>query len=554
MSVQDQLQKLLTSLSQLGWRRLTALGLIGVTVFGIVGLGGYYLSRPTMETLDAGLDRQDVSGIGAALTEAGINFDVSADGTTVLVKYSETSKARMLLAEKGLPHSTNAGYELYDKLGSLGLTSFMQDVTRVRALEGELARTIQTMNGIRAARVHIVMPDEGSFRRAKQPPSASVMIRSETIADGHTAEAIRHLVAAAVPGMTVDLVTVLNTDGTLLSNDNSSADAAPGRMITLEKTVSHDIQDNVRKTLTPYLGLHNFQVTVAAKLNTDNRQTNETIYNPDTKVERSTRVVKENQVSQNNSSQSPTSVANNLPAGGTNSSGDNKVSNTDNQKKEELTNYELSSKVVTTVSGGYAIDHLSIAVLVNKATLLAASPGKSNAPIDQQIADIEQVVASASGLSKARGDVIKVLAVEFADAGHDMEPVPSPGVLDLLLRQSGTAINAATVLIVAVLLILFGIRPLTRALAPPAAPALESMSDDIAMIEPVADFSAIPPTFDDDLDTTPMLEVSSEPNLIEDVTSKPKRTPQRRLEQMVEFDETQAAAVLKQWVQQGMAA
>jgi flagellar M-ring protein FliF len=102
------------------------------------------------------------------------------------------------------------------------------------------------MNGIRAARVHIVLPDEGSFRRTKQPASASVMIRSDTIADGRTAEAIRHLVAAAVPGMTVDLVTVLNTDGTVLSNDASSAEAAPGRMITLEKTVSKDIQDNIR--------------------------------------------------------------------------------------------------------------------------------------------------------------------------------------------------------------------------------------------------------------------------------------------------------------------
>ncbi len=550
MSVQDQLQKLLTGLVQLGWRRLTALGLIGAAVFAITGLGGYYLSRPSMETLYAGLDRQDVSGIGAALTEAGIPFDVSADGTTVLVKYNQTSQARMLLAEKGLPHSANAGYELYDKLGSLGLTSFMQDVTRVRAMEGELARTIQTMNGIRAARVHIVLPDEGSFRRAKQPPSASVMIRSETIADGRTAEAIRHLVAAAVPGMTVDLVTVLNTDGTLLSADTSSADAAPSRMISLEKTVSKDIQENIRKTLTPYLGLHNFQVTVATKLNTDNRQTNETIYNPDSRVERSTRVVKENQIAQNNTSQAPTTVANNLPAGGGGSGADNKTSNTDNQKKEELTNYELSSKVVTTVSGGYAIDHLSLAVLINKAALTAGAAQKGGSSVESQIADIEQVVSSAAGLSKARGDTIKVLAVEFADAGHDLEPIPSEGVTDILLRQSGTAINAATVLIVAVLLILFGIRPLTRALAPPA-----PVEAELPMLEPVADFAALPSSFeveeDGDSSAMPMLEIETEPNLIEDVTSKPKRSPQRRLEQMVEYDERQAAAILKQWVQQG---
>ena len=324
-------------------------------------------------------------------------------------------------------------------------------------------------------------------------------------------------------------------------------------MITLEKTVSKDIQDNVRKTLTPYLGLHNFQVTVATKLNTDNRQTNETIYNPESRVERSTRVVKENQVAQNNTSQAPTTVGNNLPTGTGAASPDSKTSNTDNQKKEELTNYELSSKVVTTVSGGYAIDHLSLAVLINRTVLTTGASQKGGASVEAQIADIEQVVSSAAGFNKARGDTIKVLAVEFADAGHDLEPVPSQGVMDILLRQSGTAINAATVLIVAVLLILFGIRPLTRVLAPPA-----PVEAEMPMIEPVADFAALPSSFDIAEDTDdmalPMLEVESEPNLIEDVTSKPKRSPQRRLEQMVEYDEHQAAAILKQWVQQRSAA
>ena len=159
-------------------RKLAALAAIGIAVFALTGIGGYYLSRPSMETLYAGLDRQDVCSIGAALRDADIGFDVSADGTAVMVRYGQTAQARMLLAEKGLPHSSNAGYELYDKMGSLGLTSFMQDVTRVRALEGELSRTIQSMSGIKAARVHIVLPDEGSFRRIKQPPSASVVIRA----------------------------------------------------------------------------------------------------------------------------------------------------------------------------------------------------------------------------------------------------------------------------------------------------------------------------------------------------------------------------------------
>ena len=538
MNFQEQLQNLVASLTKLGWRRLVALAAIGVTVAGIVGFGGYYLSRPAFEILYAGLDRQDVSSIGSALTEAGIPFDVASDGASIKVRYSETARARMLLAEKGLPHSANSGYELYDKLGSLGLTSFMQDVTRVRATEGELARTIQLMNGIRAARVHIVLPDEGSFRRARQPPSASVMIRTDAIADARTGQAIRHLVAAAVPGMTVDQVTVLNTDGTLLSSGGEADEAAPGKMLGLEKTVSKDIQDNIRKELTPYLGVHNFQTSVAAKLNTDNRQTNETTYNPDSRVERSTRVVKENQTTQNSTNQGPTSVATALPQDKTKSDGsDAKISNTDNSKREELTNYELSSKVVTTVSGGYQIDHMSIAVLVNRASLGTTTA----AALTGKIVDIESLVASAAGLRKERGDTIKVLAVDFTDAGHDLDPVPSPSIVEVLMRQSGTAINAVTVLVVVVLLLLFAVRPLTRILAP--------SEPDIASLSPATPVAALEaPTI---LEPAPMIDSRIEPSLIEDVTNKPRRSPQRRLEQMVEYDETHAAAILKQWVQRG---
>ena len=131
MDVMEQLQRLRCQPAAARRRASSrALAAIGVAVFALTGFGGYYLSRPSMEMLYAGLDRQDVSSIGAALHEADIAFDVSSDGTAVMVRYGQTAQARMLLAEKGLPHSTNAGYELYDKMGSLGLTSFMQDVTR----------------------------------------------------------------------------------------------------------------------------------------------------------------------------------------------------------------------------------------------------------------------------------------------------------------------------------------------------------------------------------------------------------------------------------------
>ena len=560
MDVMEQLQRLWSNLLHLGARKLIALAGIGVAVFALTGIGGYYLSRPSMEVLYAGLDRQDVSSIGAALHEADIGFDVSADGTTVLVRYGQTAQARMLLAEKGLPHSTSDGYELYDKMGSLGLTSFMQDVTHLRALEGELSRTIQTMAGIRAARVHIVLPDEGSFRRTKQPASASVVIRASTLDDTHTAQAVRHLVASAVPGMTADQVTVLSTDGAILASGDDAASQAPGKMLDLERAIGRTIQDNVRRTLTPSLGVDNLQISVTAKLNTDTRQIAETVFNPDGRVERSTRTVKETNNTQNASSQSATSVAQNVPSAKP-APTDGKQSNEETSKKEELTNYEVSSKTTTTVSAGYGIERLSIAVVLNRTALGAALGGKPGGDIDPaKLADIEQLAASAAGVDKARGDTIKVVAVDFVANSHTLDPVPAAGVLDAVMRQSGTLINAGMVLLVTVLVALFMVRPLTRVLmAPPPDAQLAALgpralsSDQPPLIQaaptPSVGYAGGPApgqgsAWDDD----------SQPNLIEDVTSRPRHTPQRRLEQMIEFDEEHAAKVLKQWIHKGAVA
>src|SRR5258706_10778679 len=144
----EALERLWVSIVSLGARRLLALAFVGLGVMLVVGVGAYYLSRPQQEILYSGLTRDDVGRIGSALKDAGIDFDVSADGTTVSVDYGETAHARMLLAEKGLPQSADSGYELFNQIGSFGLTSFMQDVTKTRALEGELARTIQSLNGI----------------------------------------------------------------------------------------------------------------------------------------------------------------------------------------------------------------------------------------------------------------------------------------------------------------------------------------------------------------------------------------------------------------------
>lgn len=550
----DRITLLLDNLKALGTRKLAALGLTFALVVAIVSISAYYLSRPTFEVLYAGLDREDVSRIGSVLKSTGIPFDINTEGNAVSVPYGQTAQARMLLAERGLPQSANAGYELFDKVGALGLTSFMQEVTRVRALEGELARTIQLIRGVKAARVHIVMPDEGSFRRAKQPPSASVIIRTEGPDDTSAAQAIRHLVASSLPGMNVDQVTVLNTDGMILSSsDGDATDAVPVKTLTLEKNIQKDIQDNIRRTLTPYLRLPNFQVTVRARVNTDRKQINETIYDPDSKVERSVRTVKESSRSQDSSSAAATTVTNNIPQNGVNNA-DGKQSNDENKKNEELTNYEMSSKTVTTVSGGYNIEHLSVAVLINRSAFAEPNkePPKQEA-IDRQLKEIEQLISSAAGLKKERGDALKVTAVDFMFNEHEMTPVESPGFVAMLGSHLGSILNMIAALGIAALVVIFGLAPARRALLAESSTERTEPSPLIGM----GDQSFESPTFEaPTFDGIPGLAgatpggaiAMSGPTLLEDISERRQDIARRKLEELIQNDEAQAAAVLKQWM------
>ncbi|WP_292274247.1 flagellar basal-body MS-ring/collar protein FliF, partial [Mesorhizobium sp.] len=277
----EQIQSLIANLRGFGVRRLALMGGIAALVMAVIGVGSVYLNRPAYETLYVGLDRSDVNQIGLVLGEAGIGFDVGADGTSVLVPAGTTAQARMLLAEKGLPTSANAGYELFDNVGSLGLTSFMQQITRVRALEGEIARTIQSIAGVKAARVHIVMSERANFRRDEQQPSASVVIRYAGVDAEKSAQSIRHLVAAAVPGLSADKVTVLDSNGNLLAAGDDTSNTSAARTLGVEQTVEAQIGDNIRRALTPYLGPDNFRASVKADVNTDTRQTEETIFDPE---------------------------------------------------------------------------------------------------------------------------------------------------------------------------------------------------------------------------------------------------------------------------------
>jgi flagellar M-ring protein FliF len=321
-------------------------------------------------------------------------------------------------------------------------------------------------------------------------------------------------------------------------------------LLSLEKAVDQDIRERITRTLAPYLSLHNFQVSVAARLNADKKQTSETIFDPDSRVERSVRTIKQHQTSSNAAAQKTAGADANLPKN--NPDSETKQSSDDSQKNEQVTNYEVSSKSITTTSAGFTVEALSVAVLVNRAALTASLGANATAEaLDKQVADIQQIVSSAAGLRSDRGDSLKISVVDFVDAGKELEPVAGPSILESLLNHVGSLFNAGAVVAVAFMLIMFGVRPVVRTLmqAPAMAehaPALAGGETVIALEHREGAVATASPLLID--------EKPDDDNFLDTVLARRDRTPQRHLLTLVDFDDAQAAAVLKQWMRKGASA
>jgi flagellar M-ring protein FliF len=532
----QQLNTLLDNLKAFGPQKLAIMGGVGAFIVATIIIASIYLNKPTYETLYVGLDRGDINQIGMVLGENGIDFDVASDGTTVLVPVGRTGPARMLLAERGLPTSANAGYELFDNVGSFGLTSFMQQVTRVRALEGEIARTIQSITGVKAARVHIVMSERANFRREEQRPSASVVIRTAGTNATQAAMSIRHMVSAAVPGLSVEDVTVLDSGGTLLAAGDDPNNMALTRALGIERSVEAQVEDNIRRALAPYLGNDNFRASVKAEVNTDARQIEETIFDPESRVERSMQVVRTNDQSNQREASPSTSVQQNLPEEQA-SPGAGPESSEQRERREETTNYEINSKRIATVSNGYSVSKMSIAVVVNQARI-AAVLGESAAAeqIEARVAEIRNVVASATGFSEERGDILTVSSVEFMDGLAGVEPI-TQSWLEAAGRHTGTMINALAFVVVVFLLSFFGLRPLTAALT--KQPATEPSFDDVQ--------NSLPAPADGQSEAAQALPGPATSNVSDDLRRKLRPNPQERLARMVDLNEERTAQILRKW-------
>ncbi|MBB4348695.1 flagellar M-ring protein FliF [Rhizobium cellulosilyticum] len=497
------------------------------------------------------LESSDLNQVSMALAEANLAFEVGSDGKSIQVPVGSTSKARLLLAERGLPNSSNAGYELFDNVGSLGLTSFMQEVTRVRALEGEISRSIQQISGVSAARVHIVMPDVGNFRRAQQKPTASVMIRAGSSTGRKAASSIRHLVASAVPGLDVEDVTILDSTGQLLASGDDGGNNQINRSLGIVQSVQSEIETNIDKALAPFLGMDNFRSSVTAALNTDSQQTQETVYDPNSRVERSVRATRENAQSQQSADDNASTVEQNVPQAAPDQGGNNGPKSSDkSDKREEQTNYEINQKTIATTRNSYLIEKVSVAVVVNRGRIaqMVGEPA-DQAKIDAYLAEMQKIVTSAAGISPDRGDVITLTAMDFLESQLLEETATGPSVTEVLTRNLGGIINSLAFLGVAFLVIWLGLRPLVRTVSGTSASGEtigEGAGLELPDFSPAGGSPALMDGFGADFGFDGSNDLMGDDEG-DGFNRRVKEGPEKRLARMVEISEERAAKILRKW-------
>ena len=415
------------------------------------------ITEPPKTILFSGLESRDAAAVTSKLDGMAVKYDVR-DGGTILVPADQVTKLRMALAQDNLP-AAGVGYEIFDKSDAFGATAFVQNINHQRALEGELARSMQTIEGIQAARVHLVIPEHQIFARDDQQPSASVVLKTAGRMDRGQVRAVQHLVAAAVAGLSADRVAIVDDRGNLLAggDDKSGPDALARSQDEDTTNYENSLRQRVEAIVASVVGAGRVQVQVAADINYNHTQTTEEKFDPDSKVVRSTQTVEQNASNTSGSNANAVSVANALPGGAAPAAGPTDQSKDTSGRTEETTNYEISKTVKTSTVDGGDIKKVSVAVVVDGSGDTAASY-KPRTP--EEMSKITALVKSAMGFDGTRGDQVQVTNMQFArieDASGT--PAPKP-LLGLDSAYWFKIIEAGIMCLTALLIGLFVARPL----------------------------------------------------------------------------------------------
>jgi flagellar M-ring protein FliF len=446
------------ALQGFGIGRLAAILGIGAGVAAALFAMTMNLGQPKA-LLYSNLDLKEAGTITQALDQAGVKYEVKGDGSTILVPRDEVASTRLMLSSKGLPTSGSVGYEIFDNSNALGQTDFVQQLNRQRALEGELARTIQSLDGVTSARVHLVLPKRELFEEEAQQPSASVSIGvggREPGAD--QVRAIQNLVAGAVPNMKPDKVTVVDQHAkTLSGGEAGDALAADGRKSEVEARIAKSVKTMVEGLV----GAGKARVNVTADLDLARVTTQQETYDPDGQVVRSESTTESSSKENQPDASGGTTATANIPGGGAGSSATNSSAT---GATESTTNYEISKTLRTETVEPGQVKRISVAVAVDGATAIGkdGKPGAYTPRTAEEMQRIEQLVRTAVGFDQNRGDQVTVVNVRFpTEADPDGVTTASP----LMGFDKNDIMRGAELLvlaIVAVLMMLFVVRPLLR--------------------------------------------------------------------------------------------
>jgi flagellar M-ring protein FliF len=473
------LNGILEFLKNLGAPRVAAMGAVAL---GLVGFFVYIIlrmSQPQMALLFSDLTLEDSAQIVKELERRQVRFQIRNDGAQIFVQQEQVARARLQLAETGMPRGGGVGYEIFDKGDALSSTSFVQNMNQLRALEGELARTIRGIERVQSARVHLVMPERALFSRERTEPTASIVLRVRGGLEPQQIRAVRHLVASAVRGLSPQRISIVDESGRLLADGAGDAAGMMGSSID-ERRASQErhLREQVESIIASVVGPGRARVRVAADMDFNRVTQTSDDFDPERRVVRSTQTREEQSNSAEGNRDGQVSVGNELP-GANQTTPQQAASREASRKSEETVNYEIARTQRTEVTEGGRIKRVSVAVLVDGLYARDAQGNVNYQPRPpEELERIGALVRSAIGFDQRRGDQVEIVNLRFAEAPQLAAPEgPKPWwmIYDLTKEDIRYAIELFVLLIVSILVMLFVVRPLLRRIVtadpPPALPA-----------------------------------------------------------------------------------
>jgi len=535
---------------------------IGAARFGVMAgvaaaLTAFFLytagviTEPPKSILYSGLDARDAASVTAKLDSMNVKYEAKGDGGTILVPADQVTKLRMDLAAENLP-AAGVGYEIFDKSDAFGATAFVQNINRLRALEGELARSIQTIDGIDEVRVHLVIPERQIFSRDSQTPSASVVLKTRGVMQRGQVAAVQHLVAAAVAGLSPDRVAGVDDKGNLLAggDDKNGPDAAAASQDQQTTDFEDRMRQRIESIVASVVGEGHVRVQVTAQIAYNHSSETSELFDPDSKVVRSTQTVEQNASDSTPNNSGAVSVTTALPNQQPAPSGSD-TQKSESGRTEETTNYEISKTVKTSTVDGGDVKRMSVAVVVDGNTTADASGHLSYTPrTAQEMAQIDGLVRSAIGFDKSRGDQVQVVNMAFAKIdGGQGTPAPQP-FLGLDGSYWFKIIEAAILSITALVIGLFVLRPLIARMFGPLSLSLAANGPLVAgqLPAPAADGEA------------PQVDANGQPLAIAGPTDakidisridgQVRESAIRKVGEVVASHPEEALAILRTWLHQ----